>query len=169
MPFERSGVPYLLGVSPHRLAYDDVQEHVDFLNHVVTKGYICMHGFTHRTDEHTDKIRTTMWERGGEFAKYETEAELESEWLKGDAILQKLQRYTREHFIPPFNALTQMMVNVLMRKGTRFIHSFDAALCERPARYSSSRCWREFWWLFGRHASSTISSFRRLRMEKNVR
>ena len=32
-----------------------------------------------------------MWERGGEFAKYETEAELESEWLKGDAILQKLQ------------------------------------------------------------------------------
>jgi len=27
-----------------------------------------------------------------------------------------------------------MMVNVLMRKGTRFIHSFDAALCERPAR-----------------------------------
>jgi len=134
MPFERRGVPYLLGVSPHRLAYDDVQEHVDFLNHVVTKGYICMHGFTHRTDTYTDKIRTTVWERGGEFAKYETEVELESELLKRDAILQKLQRYTREHFIPPFNALTQMMVNVLMRKGTHFIHSFDAALCERPAR-----------------------------------
>ena len=134
MIFERSGVPYLLGVSPHRLAYDDVQEHIDFLNRIVKKGYICMHGFTHRTDAHTDIIRTSVWERGGEFAKYETEAELESEWLKGDAILQKLHRYTREHFIPPFNALTQMMVNVLMRKGTRFIHSFDVALCQRPAR-----------------------------------
>ena len=36
-----------------------------------------------------------MWERGGEFAKYETEAKLESEWLKGDAILQKLQLHKR--------------------------------------------------------------------------
>ena len=43
MPFERSGVPYLLEVSPHRLNYDDVQEHVDFLNRVVTRDTsVCM-------------------------------------------------------------------------------------------------------------------------------
>ena len=54
----------------------------------------------------------------------------------GDRILQRLSRYTREHFIPPFNAITQDMVTVLTSHGTRFIHSFDHALRVRDGRSS---------------------------------
>ena len=132
---ERRGIPYVLGVSPLRLTYDgDIHDHVRFLNGLVKHGFVCMHGFTHRTNKFNDEIDPAVWHSGGEFAKYHVETELEAEWQKGDAILKMLHRYTHEHFIPPFNALTQMMVNVLVRNGVRFIHSFDAALCEPPLR-----------------------------------
>ena len=132
---ERRRIPYLLGVSPLRLTHDgDVQDHVNFLNGLVKHGFVCMHGFSHRTNRFNDEIDPAVWHSGGEFAKYHEETELEAEWQKGDAILKLVHRYTHEHFIPPFNALTQMMVNVLERNGVRFIHSFDAALCEPPLR-----------------------------------
>lgn len=133
---ENASVPYLLGVSPHRLAFDDIDDHVAFLNNVVKNGYVCMHGFTHRTDFSTDTIDVNLWATGGEFSKYTDITELEKEWETGDSILQNINRYTREHFIPPFNAITQDMVDVLTSRGTRFIHSFDYALRERVGRKS---------------------------------
>ncbi len=131
---ENASVPYLLGVSPHRLAFDDLHEHVAFLNNIVKNGYICMHGFTHRTNASTDEIDVHLWAKGGEFAKYDHISELEREWVRGDTILQNINRYTREHFIPPFNAITQDMVDVVTSRGTRFIHSFDHALRVREGR-----------------------------------
>jgi hypothetical protein len=57
-----------------------------------------------------------------------TPSELESLWNKGNEILTRVNRYTTEHFIPPFNAITQDMLNVLMQHGVKYIHSFDVAL-----------------------------------------
>eukprot|EP01047_Picozoa_sp_COSAG01_P016888 COSAG01_NODE_879_length_12944_cov_9.811021_3_plen_592_part_00 len=131
--FERYRVPYILGVSPLQLLLKgDMAQHIYFLNSVVKHGFLCMHGFDHRTTKDTDSVDTNQWERGGEFAQY-TPAELEALWTQGHNILLKLNRYTTDHFIPPFNAITQAMVNVLLRHDVKFIHSFDVALKRRGA------------------------------------
>ena len=92
-----------------------------------------MHGFDHRTDENTDLVDTEKWASGGEFSKYRTDqTSLQEKWSKGHDILMRINRYTTEHFIPPFNALTQSMVDVLMRNNVTFIHTIDVALRNRP-------------------------------------
>ncbi len=90
-----------------------------------------MHGFDHRTNAGTDDVDPKIWEIGGEFAKY-SPRELQDQWSEGDAILRRIDRYTTDHFIPPFNALTQDMVTTLARNGVKYIHSFDVALRQRP-------------------------------------
>ena len=126
--FEENNIPYILGVSPLQLLLKgNVDQHIEFLNSLVKKGYVCMHGFNHRTTKGTDTTDTSRWKEGGEFAQY-TPSELESLWNKGNEILTRVNRYTTEHFIPPFNAITQDMVDVLMRHGVKYIHSFDVAV-----------------------------------------
>ena len=130
---EAHDVPYVLGVSPLQLLMKgDLDQHVRFLNSHVRKGFVCMHGFDHRTDEGTDRVDTAKWQLGGEFAKYGTDlSTLQAQWTKGNEILLKINRYTTEHFIPPFNSMTQSMVDVLTRNNVTFIHSFDVALRKR--------------------------------------
>ena len=44
--FEENNIPYVLGVSPLQLLLKgELNNHTEFLNSVVKKGYICMHGF----------------------------------------------------------------------------------------------------------------------------
>ncbi len=122
---EKRGVPYVLGVSPLlMIAKGDLEQQINFLNDIVQVGYVCMHGFDHRTTVGTDVANTSVWNAGGEFAKY-NRSELELGWQNADRILQRIHRYTREHFIPPFNAINQDMVNVLSEHECRFIHTFD--------------------------------------------
>ena len=129
---ESNDIPYVLGVSPMQLLLKgELDDHVRFLNRHVRRGFVCMHGFDHRTSAGTDDIDTKIWEIGGEFAKY-SPRELQDQWVKGDAILRRIDRYTTDHFIPPFNALTQDMVTTLARNGVKYIHSFDVALRQRP-------------------------------------
>jgi hypothetical protein len=129
--FEKYNVPYILGVSPLQLLLKgEISQHIEFLNSVVKKGYVCMHGFDHRTTKGTDTADVNKWKYGGEFAQYGP-SELENLWKQGHDILLNVNRYTIQHFIPPFNAITQNMVNVLMNHGVKFIHSFDVALKHR--------------------------------------
>merc|ERR1711865_1307184 len=65
--FEQANVPYILGVSPLQLMLKgDMAQHIDFLNAVVKTGYLCMHGFDHRTTQGTDTADTNKWRKGGE-------------------------------------------------------------------------------------------------------
>lgn len=129
--FEEAHIPYILGVSPlHLLLKGSVDQHIDFLNSVVKSGYVCMHGFDHRTNKGTDSIDMNAWRHGGEFAQYNA-SELSALWSKGHEILLRVHRYTTDHFIPPFNAITQDMVDLLGRMGIKYIHSFDVALKKR--------------------------------------
>lgn len=129
--FESAGVPYILGVSPGQLLLKgEIHAHIDFLNKNVKRGFVCMHGYDHRTTVGTDDVDLSSWEIGGEFAKY-TASEFEELWFKGHEILRQVNKYSSEHFIPPFNSLNQMVVDVLVRHGVKYIHSFDVALRHR--------------------------------------
>lgn len=128
IPFERHSVPYILGVSPLLMARKgSLQQQIDFLNSIVIHGFVCMHGFDHRTTFGKDAVNTSIWGIGGEFAKY-TKKELHQKWHEGNKILSKVNKYTTEHFIPPFNAITQDMVDILVHHGVKYIHTMDAAL-----------------------------------------
>jgi hypothetical protein len=132
---EENNITYILGVSPLQLLLKgDLDQHIEFLNSVVKKGYVCMHGFDHRTTKGTDKPDTNTWKDGGEFAQY-TPVELNRLWNKGNEILLRVNRYTTEHFIPPFNAITQDMVDVLMRHGVKYIHTIDIAVKNKKSDY----------------------------------
>ncbi len=129
---ESNDIPYVLGVSPMQLLLKgELDDHVRFLNLHVRRGFVCVHGFDHHTKAGTDDVDPKIWEIGGEFAKY-SPRELQDQWSEEDAILRRIDWYTTDHFIPPFNALTQDMVTTLARNGVKYIHSFDVALRQRP-------------------------------------
>ena len=60
--------------------------------------------------------------------------ELRTLWDRSDGLLRRVRRYTRSHFISPFNAITQDMVDLLVEHDTQFIHSFDVALHPRSRK-----------------------------------
>ena len=131
--FEETNQPYIIGASPLLWEHFGKQEeHVDFLNSVVKVGFVVFHGFDHSTGWKPFQVDTGLWKTGGEFSKYAKE-QLERNWQRGDAILSKVKRYTRRHFIPPFNCITQDLVDVLVSRGTKYIHTFDGALKKPPA------------------------------------
>ena len=144
---ESNDIPYVLGVSPMQLLLKgELHDHVRFLNLHVRRGFVfvCVHGFDHCTNAGTDDVDPKVCEIGGEFAKY-SPRELQDQWAKGDAILRPIDRYTTDHFIPPFNALTQDMVTTLARKVHPFIRrspSSKASRCGEPSKHR----WK-LWWL----------------------
>ena len=48
-------------------------------------------------------------------------------------MLSEVNGYNPAHFIPPFNALTQAAVDVLVENGVKFIYTFDVAMKSRLA------------------------------------
>jgi len=118
--FELYEIPYILGVSPFLLQDGDIE----FLNNLIKCGFVCMHGFNHGWDYEPWSNIVSTWKNGGEFAGL-PEHIIEERYDLCDQILLKIDRYNREHFIPPFNCFTQELLNVLDKKGIKFIHTCD--------------------------------------------
>lgn len=124
--FEDSGVNYILGVSPLLLKRDDI----DFLSDIIINGKIVMHGFNHKFD-HLGNWNTIVntWEFGGEFMNMD-EKKIFEKYELSDLLLSNFKTYDPEHFIPPFNCITQELINVLSVKKVKYIHTCDKEFYE---------------------------------------
>lgn len=115
--FESNRIPYYFGVTPFYITQDDA----DFLNSIVKFGQVVMHGFTHKLDHKPWSTITDTWPKGGEFAGMR-EWEIEASYDLGRRILRKVNKFTPDHFIAPFNCWTQEAVNALARRGVKTLH-----------------------------------------------
>lgn len=118
--FEEYEVPYILGCSPLLFRNGDIE----FLNSVINFGEVCMHGFSHGWEFEPWGSIATTWPKGGEFMNM-SKSEIERKYQVSNSILSNVKRYTKEHFIPPFNCYTQELVDVLAEKGVKYIHTCD--------------------------------------------
>ena len=119
--FEEKKINYILGVSPLLLKIDDII----FLKNTIKNGKIVMHGFNHKFDHKGDwNTIVSTWEHGGEFMNMSEDTILQK-YLESDKILSIFDSYDKTHFIPPFNCLTQELVNVLSESGVKYIHTCD--------------------------------------------
>ena len=106
--FEEEGVPYILGVSPLLFQEPDVA----FLNEHIKLGRACLHGFDHHFgSDQWDYILAT-WPDGGEFAHMSVE-KLQTRLGVALSLCKDIDRFTQEHFIPPFNVFNQELLDVL--------------------------------------------------------
>tara|TARA_R110000824_G_scaffold342136_1_gene528593 strand:+ start:5549 stop:6241 length:693 start_codon:yes stop_codon:yes gene_type:complete len=123
--FENYHVNYLLATSPMLYNGDTCEEkinspHMQFLKDNVVTGKIVMHGFNHGFHHRWDTIVET-WEKGGEFINMSHE-EISSKYDMCNKILSCLDNYDPTHFVPPFNAINQNLLDVLNTKEIKFIH-----------------------------------------------
>ena len=118
--FESNRAPYIFGVTPFHMN----QEDIDFLNSLVRFGEVVMHGFTHKLEHTPWSTITDTWPKGGEFAGMQ-EWEIEMAYDFGHRFLKQVDRYNPEHFIAPFNCVTQGALNVLAKKGVKRLHGCD--------------------------------------------
>lgn len=114
-PFEKRGVPYVLGVSPGLI---NLESDLFFLK---TLRYceVAMHGFSHGWSEFADtwhKI-TETWPKGGEFA-YDSRETIRDKIKRG---LDILGPFKIRKFIPPFNAYTQDLLDILNEFGFEMV------------------------------------------------
>ena len=117
-PFEENKINYILGVSPLLLNEGDVE----FLNTNIKHGNVVMHGFDHGFSiwEKVGDIVTT-WKGGGEFSNL-THQEISYRYNKCNEILSQIDSYDESHFVPPFNAITQPLLDVLSTANVKYIH-----------------------------------------------
>jgi len=118
--FEQYNVPYILGATPLLLLEGDIE----FLNRVVKKGKVVMHGFTHGWDYPDWANIVSCWEHGGEFANYSKER-IEEYYIVGLTLLKQVTNFCEEDFIPPFNCYTQTLLDVLKDTNVKRIHGCD--------------------------------------------
>jgi hypothetical protein len=118
--FNEHEIPYLLGVSPLLLNDSDIAK----LNEIVKSGWVCMHGFNHKFDHKPWSNITSTWSLGGEFAGL-TEQEISDKFDRSEGIISRIKKYDPEHFIAPFNCYTQAAINVLEKKGIKYLHTCD--------------------------------------------
>jgi predicted deacetylase len=116
--FESNRIPYIFGVTPLHINSEDV----DFLNSLVRVGEVVMHGFSHRLEHKPWSTITDTWPKGGEFYGMQ-EWEIEMAYDLCHRRLKRVDRYNPEHFIPPFNTYTQSALNVLSKKGVKYLHT----------------------------------------------
>lgn len=117
---EKENVNYILGASP--LQFESNSE-IEFLQDHVIKGRVVMHGFDHgfsNTDWEWQNIKES-WQYGGEFA-FMPHEEISDKYDQCHEILSELKTYDEQHFIPPFNAINQQLLDVLHEKGVKYIH-----------------------------------------------
>lgn len=120
-PFEEHEVDYIWGVTP--LLFNDGD--IDFLNEHVKHGKIVMHGFDHGFEMWANIPRLEIektWKDGGEFRdlNYET---LFKKYHQCDSILCNINSYDETHFIPPFNAFTQTLIDFFVdHTGVKTLH-----------------------------------------------
>ena len=123
--FEKYGVNYLIATSP--LLYAGVSDeeklnsqHIHFLKKNVLTGRVVMHGFNHGFHHPWEDIVQT-WEYGGEF-KNMTIEEIGHKYDRCHKILSCLDTYDSSHFVPPFNAINQNLLDILKSRNVKFIH-----------------------------------------------
>ena len=123
--FEDYKVNYLLATSP--LLYDGEtceekinSNHIQFLKDNVITGKIVMHGFNHGF-HHDWKHIVETWEGGGEFLDMSCD-DIDSKYDECHTILSCLENYDPTHFVPPFNAINQNLLDVLHKKQIKYIH-----------------------------------------------
>ena len=117
--FEKNKIDYILGVTPGLLLDGDLE----FLNENISYGNIVMHGFNHGWHKNWDTI-IDSWEKGGEF-EGQSELEISNNYEEGFSILSKLNKFNKKHYIPPFNAYNQSLLNVLNKTDVEVIHTCD--------------------------------------------
>ncbi|MBN1850776.1 MAG: glycosyltransferase [Deltaproteobacteria bacterium] len=113
--FEKTGVPYVLGVSPGLI---DLESDLFFLQ-TLRHCEVAMHGFSHGWSEFADtwhKI-TETWPKGGEFA-FDSKETIRDKIKRG---LDILGEFRIQKFIPPFNAYTQDLLDILNELGFKMI------------------------------------------------
>jgi hypothetical protein len=118
--FNEYSIPYILGVSPLLISDEDIV----FLNDNVKSGNCVMHGFNHGWDFDDWKNVTSIWKDGGEF-KDKTENQLQLLYDESIEIMYRLSSFNQYHFIPPFNCITQNLINVLEKNKVTFLHLCD--------------------------------------------
>jgi predicted deacetylase len=120
--FEECNAPYILGVSPLLLQEGDIE----FLNRHVINGNVCMHGFDHgfhiEPEKQWGSFIAGYWSKGGEFWDMSM-LDVFSKYQESNDILNKVNKYTKDHFIPPFNSFNQNLVDALKETEVKYIHS----------------------------------------------
>ena len=117
--FEEKEVPYILGATPLIFQKGDI----DFLNSVIKKGKVVMHGFTHGWELPWHNI-TSYWKDGGEFANLSYK-EVAKRYNKAIAIMKQVDSFSEEDFIAPFNCYTQTLLDFLKDTPVQRIHTSD--------------------------------------------
>lgn len=133
-PFEENNLNYILGVTPFLLNEGDVE----FLNDNIKSGSVVMHGFDHAFSLwkmlNTFNIHITKtWESGGEFSNMEV-SEIRNRYVACDKILSKIDSYDDTHFIPPFNAITQTLIDFL-NDETNVTTIHDTSICYHSQKH----------------------------------
>jgi hypothetical protein len=82
-PIDQHTEPHILACYASRLPYTAVCSQV-------RQGYVCMHGFDHRTTEGSEVVNFALWDKGGEFSRY-NRTQLHELWERSDAILQQVR------------------------------------------------------------------------------
>lgn len=119
--FEKYNINYIFGVSPLLLDINDIE----FLKNKVKTGKIVMHGFNHKFDYPLPwPTIVDTWKFGGEFMEM-SEEQILKKYKESDEILSNFDNYDKSHFIPPFNCITQGLINVLSENGVVFLHTCD--------------------------------------------
>jgi hypothetical protein len=85
-----------------------------------------MHGFDHGFSmfepwPQGEEQWSHIWKGGGEFLG-KSKKELLEKYKKCNDILSNINKYLREHFIFPFNALNQEIINVLHENNVKYLH-----------------------------------------------
>lgn len=128
--FEQYNVPYILGATPLLLLEGDngrtenLKINIEFLNRVVKKGKVVMHGFHHGWNCPDWANIASCWEHGGEFANSSKE-QIQEFYTGGLTLLKKVNNFCEEDFIPPFNCYNQNLLDVLKDTNVKRIHGCD--------------------------------------------
>jgi len=119
---EEEGTEYILGASPLLL---DEKVDIPFLNNKIKTGWVVMHGFDHGWRFKGKWVdMKDNWKYGGEF-RAKTKKKLRKQYNNSDRILRQIKRYDPKHFIAPFNAVNQPIIDVLIEKGVVHLHGCD--------------------------------------------
>ena len=117
--FEKNDIPYILGASALLFQPGDIE----FLNSIVKKGKVVLHGFNHGWNLPWDKI-TSFWKDGGEFFNLSTE-DISERYERSVEILKNVKSFSEEDFIAPFNCYTQQLLDFLKDTPVKRIHTSD--------------------------------------------
>jgi len=118
--FELNKVDYILGASP--LLFQDGD--VEFLNETVHHGKVVLHGFTHGWERDPWSSITSCWPTGGEFSGLSCE-EIRERYERSLETISKVNCFSSDHFIAPFNCYNQELLDVLSETPVKFIHTSD--------------------------------------------